>query len=212
MAARRAPLYPIAIAVALDGVAFGLLAHAVGFGPVAAVAFSAFAVSGSAQFAALSIVGTGGGALSAGLMALLLNARYVPIGISVAPLFRGRLWWRALTAQLVFDESWAYAQVAPGRWDRRLLFAAGAAVYVGWVVGTALGSLGATPLGDPKRFGVDAVFPAFFLALLAPFLSSRRGLLAALAGAAIALTLTPVTPAGVAILAASLGCLVGVRR
>ena len=212
MAARRAPLYPIAIAVALDGVAFGLLAHAVGFGPVAAVAFSAFAVSGSAQFAALSIVGTGGGALSAGLTALLLNARYVPIGISVAPLFRGRLWWRALTAQLVFDESWAYAQVAPGRWDRRLLFAAGAAVYVGWVVGTALGSLGATPLGDPKRFGVDAVFPAFFLALLAPFLSSRRGLLAALAGAAIALTLTPVTPAGVAILAASLGCLVGVRR
>ena len=212
MAARRAPLYPIAIAVALDGVAFGLLAHAVGFGPVAAVAFSAFAVSGSAQFAALSIVGTGGGALSAGLTALLLNARYVPIGISVAPLFRGRLWWRALTAQLVFDESWAYAQVAPGRWDRRLLFAAGAAVYVGWVVGTAVGSLGATPLGDPKRFGVDAVFPAFFLALLAPFLSSRRGLLAALAGAAIALALTPVTPAGVAILAASLGCLVGVRR
>src|SRR2546423_1846477 len=112
MAARRAPLYPIAIAVALDGVAFGLLAHAVGFGPVAAVAFSAFAVSGSAQFAALSIVGTGGGALSAGLTALLLNARYVPIGISVAPLFRGRLSWRALTAQLVFDESWAYAQVA----------------------------------------------------------------------------------------------------
>src|SRR2546429_7241204 len=154
MAARRAPLYPIAIAVALDGVAFGLLAHAVGFGPVAAVAFSAFAVSGSAQFAALSIVGTGGGALSAGLTALLLNARHLPIGISVAPLFRGRLWWRALTAQLVFDESWAYAQVAPGRWDRRLLFAAGAAVYVGWVVGTALGSLGATPLGDPKRFGV----------------------------------------------------------
>jgi 4-azaleucine resistance transporter AzlC len=212
VAVRRASLLPIALAVALDGVAFGLLAHTVGFGPVVAVAFSVLAVSGSAQFAALSIVGSGGGALSAGLTALLLNARCIPIGISVAPLFRGRLWWRALTAQLVFDESWAYAQTAPGRWNRRLLFAAGAAVYVGWVVGTALGAVGGTPLGDPKRFGVDAVFPAFFLALLAPFLTSRRSVAAALTGAGIALALTPVTPAGVAILAAGAGCLAGVRR
>jgi 4-azaleucine resistance transporter AzlC len=212
VADRRASLVPIALAVGLDGVAFGLLAQTVGFGPVVAIAFSVLAVSGSAQFAALSIVGTGGGALSAGLTTLLLNARYVPIGISVAPLFRGRPWWRALAAQLVFDESWAYAQTSPGRWNRRLLFAAGAAVYIGWVAGTAVGAIGASPIGDPKRFGVDAVFPAFFLALLAPFLSSRRGLAAGLAGAAIALTLTPVTPAGVAILAASAGCLAGVRR
>lgn len=212
MAVRRASLLPIALAVVLDGVAFGLLAHTVGFGPVVAVAFSVLAVSGSAQFAALSIVGSGGGALSAGLTTLLLNARCVPIGISVAPLFRGRLWRRALAAQLVFDESWAYAQTAPGRWNRRLLFAAGAAVYVGWVVGTALGAVGGVPIGDPKRFGVDAVFPAFFLALLAPFLTSRRSVAAALAGAAIALALTPVTPAGVAIRAAAAGCLAGVRR
>jgi predicted branched-subunit amino acid permease len=171
---RRASLYPIGIAVALDGVAFGVLSHAVGFGPIVAIVFSALAISGSAQFAALSIVGTGGGAVSAGVTALLLNARAVPMGLSVAPLLRGRLWWRALTAQLVFDESWA--------------------------------------LGDPKRFGIDAVFPAFFLALLAPFLASRRGALAGFAGAAIALALTPVAPRGLPILAASLGCLVGIRR
>src|SRR5205085_4689874 len=209
---RRASVYPIGIAVALDGVAFGVLSHAVGFGPIVAIVFSALAVSGSAQFAALTIVGTGGGAISAGVTALLLNARAVPMGLSVAPLLRGRLWWRALTAQLVFDESWALAQVAPGRWNRRLLFAAGLAVYVGWVTGTAIGSLGATPLGDPRRFGIDAVFPAFFLALLAPFLASRRGALAGFAGAAIALALTPVAPRGLPILAASLGCLVGIRR
>jgi 4-azaleucine resistance transporter AzlC len=212
MAARRVPLYPIAIAVALDGIAFGLLAHTVGFGPVVAIAFSLLAASGAAQFAAISIVGAGGGALSAGLTALFLNARCVPIGISVAPLFRGRLWWRALSSQLVYDESWAYGQVAPGRWNRRLIFIAGAAVYVAWAVGTALGAVGATSLGDPKRFGVDAVFPAIFLALLVSFLSSRRAVAAALAGAAITLALTPVTPPGLAILAASLGCLAGIRR
>ena len=210
--ARRSQLYAIAIAVVLDGVAFGLLAHAVGFGPVAAVTFSALAVSGTAQFAALSIVGTGGGALAAGLTVLLLNARSVPMGLSIAPLMRGRWWRRMLAAQLVFDESWALAQVAPGRWDRRLLFAAGGAVYLAWVGGTVLGSVGAAPLGDPKRLGIDAVFPALFLALLAPFLFSRRGLLAASAGAAIALTLIPLTPAGVPILAASLGCLAGIKR
>lgn len=212
MAVRRSPLYAIALAVALDGVAFGVLAQTVGFGPVVAVAFSALAFSGSAQFATLSIVGTGGGALAAGLTALLLNARSIPMGISVAPLIRGRLWWRALTAQLVFDESWALAQVAPGRFDRRLLVAAAAAVYAAWVAGTALGAIGATPLGDPERFGIDAVFPAFFLALLAPFLSSGKARVAALAGAGIALVLTPLAPRGLPILAASLACFVGIKR
>ena len=212
MTFRRPPLFPIAFAVGLDGIAFGLLAHTVGFGPVVAIAFSLLAASGSAQFASLSIVGAGGGALSAGLTALLLNARCVPIGISVAPLFRGRMWWRALTSQLVFDESWAWGQVAPGRWNRRLILVAGAAIYVAWALGTAVGAIGATSLGDPKRFGIDAVFPAFFLALVWPYLASRRGLLAALAGGLITLALTPLTPPGLAILAASLGCLAGIRR
>jgi branched chain amino acid efflux pump len=212
LADRRPQLVALALAVGVDGIAFGVLAHAAGFDPLPTIVFSALAVSGSAQLATLSILSNGGGALSAALTVLLLNARYVPMSLSVAPVLRGGLAWRVLTAQLVFDESWAMAQVQPGRWDRRLLFAAGGVVYLAWVIGTAFGALGAAPVSDPRRFGLDAVFPAFFLALLHPHLRTVRGIIAALFGAGIALALTPLLPPGVPILLAGIACLVGLRR
>ena len=54
-------------------------------------------------------------------------------------------------------------------------------------------------------FGLDAAFPAGFLALLAPWLRERPGQVAALVGTVLALTLTPITPPGVPIVAAGLG-------
>ena len=66
-------------------------------------------------------------------------------------------------------------------------------------------------IGDANRLGLDAAFPALFLALLIPQLSSRRKLVAALLGGGIALVLIPFTPAGVPIVAASAACLVGWR-
>jgi predicted branched-subunit amino acid permease len=85
-------------------------------------------------------------------------------------------------------------------------------VYVGWVAGTALGVLGASALGDPAKLGLDAAFPALFLGLLANQLHSRRAIAASLAGAAIALLLVPIVPAGLPIVAASAACLLGLRR
>ena len=42
-------------------------------------------------------------------------------------------------------------------------------LYVVWVGGTALGTV-AGDLLDPEAIGLDAAFPALFLALLAPYL------------------------------------------
>jgi predicted branched-subunit amino acid permease len=74
------------------------------------------------------------------------------------------------------------------------------------------GVLAGDLLGDPERLGLDAAFPALFLALLLPQLRSRTALGASLAGAAIALALVPITPPGVPIVAASAACLLGLRR
>ena len=84
--------------------------------------------------------------------------------------------------------------------------------YPLWVGGTVLGVLAGDVIGDPARFGLDAVFPAFFLALLVAELRSARSRPAAAVGAALALALLPVAPAGIAILAASAGALLGLRR
>lgn len=208
--ARR--IAPIAVAAFAFGASFGVLATAGGFDGVAAVVMSATTFAGSAQFAAASVLGAGGGVAAAATAAALLNARYAPIGVTVAPTFKGGPLRRLFEAQLIVDESWAVSRRADGRFDRRILIGAGLVLYVGWVGGTALGVVGGEALGDPERLGLDAAFPALFLALLVPQVTSRRALAAALAGGAIALVLIPFAAAGVPIIAATVACLLGWRR
>jgi branched chain amino acid efflux pump len=202
----------VAATVWFFGASFGLVARAAGMGVLAPLVMSATTFAGSAQFAVTSILGAGGGAAAAIAAAVLLNARYAPISISVAPLFRGRLPRRLLESQLIVDESWALASRGGGRFDRRILLGAGLLLYVSWVSGTAVGVIAGDALGDPKDLGLDGAFPALFLALLAPQLRAPRAAVAAAVGAVIALALIPVTPAGTPIIAASAACLLGLRR
>jgi len=202
----------VAATVWFFGASFGLVARAAGMGTLAPLVMSATTFAGSAQFAVSSILGAGGGAAAAIAAAVLLNARYAPISISVAPLFHGGLLRRLLESQLIVDESWALASRGGGRFDRRILLGAGLLLYVSWVSGTAVGVLAGDALGDPKDLGLDGAFPALFLALLAPQLRTTRAALAAAGGAAIALALIPVTPAGTPIVVASAACLLGLRR
>ena len=119
-------------------------------GVLAPLVMSATTFAGSAQFAVSSILGAGGGAAAAIAAAVLLNARYAPISISVAPLFHGRRLRRLAESQLIVDESWAFASRGGGRFDRRILLGAGLLLYVSWVSGTAVGVLAGHALGDPK--------------------------------------------------------------
>jgi 4-azaleucine resistance transporter AzlC len=202
----------IAATVWFFGASFGLLARSSGLGILAPLVMSATTFAGSAQFAIASILGTSGGAAAAIAAAVLLNARYVPISISVASLFHGPRLRRLAEAQLIVDESWAISSRGGGRFDRRLLIGSGLVLYVAWVTGTAVGVAGGAALGDPKDFGLDGAFPALFLALLVPQLVGGRARMAALLGAGIAFALTSFTPAGTPIIAASVAGLLGVRR
>jgi predicted branched-subunit amino acid permease len=202
---------PITVAALAFGVSFGLLARAAHMGVVAPIVMSATTFAGSAQFAVASILDNGGSVAAAIVAAVLLNARYAPIGITVAAGFESPLPLRILQAQLIVDESWAVS-TRGRRFDVRVLVGAGVLLFVGWVGGTALGVLAGDLLGDPKRAGLDAAFPALFLAILAPWLSTRRALAAAALAAGIAFTLIPFTAPGVPIIAASAACLLGWRR
>jgi 4-azaleucine resistance transporter AzlC len=203
---------PLALAVFGFGISFGVLARSVGMGVVAPIVMSATTLAGSAQFAAASTLGTGGTVAAASAAAILLNARYLPIGVSVAPYLEGSAFARFFKAQLVVDETWAVAAEGEGRYNPKVLMGAGLTLYIGWVVGTILGVAFGRILGDPTKYGLDAAFPALFLALLVPQIHKRLDAAAAALGAVIALALVPVVPAGVPIVAASAACLLGVRH
>jgi len=186
------------------------LARAAGVDALAAVVMSATTFAGSAQFAVVSVLGAGGTAIAAIGAAVLLNGRYVPMAVAASGAFRGGPIRRLLEAQLLVDESWALSRRDHG-FDLRVLVGAGGLLYVGWVAGTVAGALAGDSLTDPATLGLDAAFPALFLALLVPLLRRSTALAAAFLGAAIALALTPVTPAGVPVIAATAACLVGLR-
>jgi 4-azaleucine resistance transporter AzlC len=202
---------PLLPAVLAFGVSFGVLSQAAGFDGAASIVMSLTTFAGSAQFAVVSVMSAGGTAAAAIVAAVLLNARYGPMALSAAGAFRGGWLRRLLEAQLLVDESWALSQ-RDGGFDRRVLIGAGLGLYAGWSGGTAIGVVAGDSLADPATLGLDAAFPALFLALLAPLVLSRRGMAAALLGAGIALTLTPLTPAGIPVIAATAACLVGLRR
>jgi 4-azaleucine resistance transporter AzlC len=204
-----APLVP---AVAAFGLTFGLLAREAGFDLASVAVFSGTTFAGSAQFAAVSVLGDGGTLAAAITAAVLLNTRYVPIGISVAPALTGPTWQRLLRAQLVVDESWAIGHLGRGRYDASRILGAGLVLYPSWVLSTSAGTLAGDAIGDPLDFGLDAAFPALFLALLAGQIHDRRGAVAAALGASIALVLVPFVPVGVPIVAAAAACLIGLRR
>ena len=204
---------PLAVAVALFGVSFGVLSQSPrGMGALAAVAMSATTFAGSAQFAAASILEAGGGVIAAMVAAVLLNLRYLPIGVSVAPAIRGGVLRRLVAAQLAVDESWAISANGDGTYSVGRLAGAGLVLWLAWVGGTIIGVNGGEALGDPSVLGLDAAFPALFLALLWAQLRSRRASVAALLGAGIALALVPFAPPGVPIIAAAAAALVGWRR
>jgi 4-azaleucine resistance transporter AzlC len=199
---------PYAVAAGLVGISFGVVAEPVmGAGP--AIVFSAIVFAGAAQFASTAVLEAGGGALAAIIAGILLNLRYGPMGIALAPSLRGRAVRRAAIGQAMIDASWAMANRGGGRFDPAFMVGATLPSYPVWILGTAIGALAGDVIGDPETFGLDALFPAFFLTLLVEELRRPGGRGAAAIGAAVALVLTPFTPPGVPILAASLGALIG---
>jgi 4-azaleucine resistance transporter AzlC len=204
---------PLGIAVGLFGVSFGVLSVSTGgMGALPAIVMSATTFAGSAQFAAASIVSGGGQPIAAIAAGLLLNARYLPIGVSVARFLFGGPLRRFAQAQLVVDESWAIASRGGGSFDAHRLVGAGIVLWLAWVAGTIIGVIGGEALGDPAALGLDAAFPALFLALLIPQLIGRREVAAAVLGAGIAIALVPLAPAGIPIIAAAGAALIGLWR
>jgi 4-azaleucine resistance transporter AzlC len=192
---------PFGVAVFVIAISFGVLARPL-MGSLAPIVMSIVVFSGSAQFGALAVLSAGGGTGAAIAAGVLLNARYLAMGLALAPSLRGGWLARAGLAMTTVDASWAAASTPDG-FDPWYMAGASIPQYIGWVLGTVIGVVVGGALGDPNRFGLDALFPAFFIALLFEEARGRRRIAAAAGGGAIALVLTPLLPPGLPILVAA---------
>lgn len=195
----------VALTVGAYGLAFGAAGVAAGFGVLQTCLFSLVAFTGASQFAAVGVVAAGGSAWAAVLAGTALGTRNALYGLQLNARLRPRGAVRLASAHLTIDESTAVALaqeprgVTAERWG---FWITGAGVYVFWNLFTLAGALGASALGNPAAWGLDAAVPAAFLGLLWPRLTTGRLRLVALVAMAFAVLVTPVLPAGLEIIAA----------
>lgn len=202
----------LGLAVGVFAIAFGVAAVSAGASVGQACVMSLLVFTGASQFSAVGVIASGGSTAAALGGALLLAARNAVYGLTMSRRLSGSLGRRLVAAQLTIDESTAMAaaQTEPDE-QRTAFWITGLTIYVCWNIGTLLGALAGTAI-DPTTFGLDAAFPAAFVAMLWPMLRDRRARLASACGAVICIALIPFVPVGVPILCAALAVLVGVPR
>ncbi|MFI5100489.1 MAG: AzlC family ABC transporter permease [Actinomycetes bacterium] len=195
----------VGVAVGTYGVAYGALGTTSGLSVAQTCTLSVLAFTGGSQFALVGVLGAGGAAASGVATALMLGFRNSLYGLRLAPTLQVSGVRRLLAAHLVIDETTAMTIAQPRERAARLAFwATGRAVYTLGNIATVVGALGASALGDPNRFGLDAAVPAAFLGLLWPRLGSRTTRAVAIGAAVVALALTPVLSPGIPVLVAGL--------
>ncbi|MDO5628900.1 MAG: AzlC family ABC transporter permease [Mobilicoccus sp.] len=203
---------PYATVGFLLSLSFAVLARQAGFSVAQTLVTSAIVFAGSAQFAALAIVSAGGTIPAALAAGGLMNARFLAMGIALAPSLRGGPVRRTLTGQAIVDSSWVVSQSKDGQFDVPLMLGSTLPQYLTWFTGSLVGAFAGNIIGDTERFGLDAIFPTFFLALLLAELGDPKRRLAAAIGGVVALALVPFTPPGIPVLAAAVGAIVAAAR
>jgi predicted branched-subunit amino acid permease len=191
----------VAFTVGLYGAAFGAAGVTAGFSILQTCLLSILLFSGASQFAVVGIMGAGGAAISAIATATLLGFRNALYGLQMAPILKVSGLKRVLAAQITIDESTAVATLQENDEDRkRGFYITGVGVYIFWNLFTYLGALGASAIGDPSVWGLDAAVPAAFCGLIWPRLKNKKQFLVSAIAIGWALLLTPIAPAGIPII------------
>lgn len=194
----------VGVATGAYGIAFGAVSVAGGLDVWQTCALSLLVFTGASQFALVGVIAAGGNPFFGALSGLLLGTRNTLYGLKVAPMLGWHGARRAAAAHLLIDESTAMTLTRTTRAHARTGFlTTGLAVFALWNLSTLAGAVVGNALGDPRTYGLDAAVGGAFLGLLWPRLDTTRSRLAAVLGAALALSLVSFTPSGVPVLGAS---------
>lgn len=173
------------------GIVYGLSAREAGLSVAEAIAMSTLVFAGSAQFAAVGYLTQGLGWPAIVVLTAFLNARHLLYSAAMAPWFASRpRRLRAVVAHVLTDEAFALSIAHFRRLERLDLggywYAAIVTTFIPWNLSTIAGAVLGSSVADPTALGLDVVFPAAMAGLALGLATGRREVVAAGAGAAIA--------------------------
>lgn len=171
------PLMPGIVAFAI---AFGTVAVQKGIGLADTIAMSAIVYAGASQMVAMELWRE---PLTLPLVLALagvvgaINMRLVLMGAALRP-WLGDVPARSIYPSLFFmtDANWVIGlrHHAQGGRDWGVFLGAGVFIWVVWVLATIPGHMFGGLVDDPKRWALDLVMPAFFVAMLVPLWKGPR--------------------------------------
>ncbi len=160
---------PLALGVAIYGLAFGLLASQAGMDTLQVGTMGSIVFAGASQILAVERLVAGAGAVAAVVAAIAINLRLLLVTASIRDVFKGRPFWQLmLGAHMSTDENWALmlaTRAKGGHAGYWYLVGGGACLFFTWIISTTLGVTFAQAIPEPKALGVDFAFTAAFIAI-----------------------------------------------
>lgn len=168
---------PVLLGLAPFGLISGVAAVDIGLTPLQTMGMSVLIFAGTAQLAAIDLLGENAAVSVVLLTVLVVNARLVMYSASIAPYLTDMSRrWRSLLSYLLTDHVYALAVTTfddESRTDstRWYVLGLGVAMWTVWQVCTLLGIMLGTTIPDSS--GLTFVVPLTFLAILVPELKDR---------------------------------------
>lgn len=160
---------PLAVGVAIYGLAFGLLAAQANMDALEVGVMGSAVFGGASQIVAVERLVAGAGAVAALVAGIAINLRMLLVTASVRDIFVGRPFWQvALGAHFTSDENWALMLATRAKGQQAgywYLVGGGVCLMVTWLVSTICGVVFATAIPEPKALGMDFAFTAAFIAI-----------------------------------------------
>lgn len=207
---------PLAMFVIPFGIAFGAAAIDKGISPALALLMSALVFAGASQFSALDLWTSPLVIIPILLTTFAVNARHLLLGAALYPwLSAYPPCQRFAIVALLSDPNWALATKAyeSGERDAGFLLGSGIILWIVWLVGTAIGALVGSDLGDLSRYGFDVLITVYFLTILISLWRGHDDVLPWLAAAGAAVIAAHLlTPGWYVVVGGLTGGIVGALR
>lgn len=160
---------PIVLGYVPIGFAYGVLAGKSGLSDTNTLLMSLIVFAGSAQFIAVGLFAAGTGPAAVILTTFVVNLRHMLMAASLAPYLSG--WKKRYLAWFSYeltDETFAlHAAAAPQLSGCKLeALSLNVTAQASWVLGTILGIIASSVIGDVKPLGLDYALAAMFIGLL----------------------------------------------
>lgn len=161
---------PIGLGYLSVSFAFGMQAAALGLTTLQAVLISMTNLTSAGQVAALPLIVAGSPLAEMALTQLTINLRYALMSLSLSRKLDGTMTTgrRMFFAFANTDEVFAVASGQPGKVGKSYLFGLMVLPWIGWSLGTLLGSVAGTLLPEFVRNALGIALYGMFLAIILP--------------------------------------------